>query len=168
MSINMITLRHGVAYFTTGAVTKSVALSPGEGNFSISEVQGGNSEAIPVQNRGVHYSLVKGAEVPVEFSITIMHDGALTSAGTSKPWDAIFGTGNYSGETTDDPGGVVWTGLVTLVSTTTTPAASVHTHTFVNARLKGSYSEAIGGNTITLSGTAYGNGTGDAYSFTST
>ena len=158
------TLKHGVATFTTGAATKSVNLAPGPGNFSISEVQAGNVDYTDVYNRGTFLERVEGSEVPVEFSITIMHDGALTAAGSTKVWDAILGTGNYSGETTDDPGAIVWSGIVKLTSTR---LSAVDTHTFVNARLKGGYSENAAGNEITISGSAVGNGSGDAYSVTS-
>ena len=162
--MSIYTLKHGVATFTTGAVTKAVALSPGAGNFSISEVQAGNVSALPVMNRGTFQELVEGPEVPVEFTISLYHDGVLTAAGSPTVWDAILGTGNYAGETSDDPGTIVWTGIVTLVSTRD---GAVQTHTLLNVRLRGGYTEGEGGNEITVSGTAYGNGSGDAYAATS-
>lgn len=158
------TLKHGVVTFATAAGTKSVALAPGPGNFTISEVKAGNCAAIPIQNRGVHHEWGIGPEEPVEFSITILHDTTLTNASAVRVWDAILGTGYYSGETTADAGAVVWTGNITLV---VTRAGSVDTHTFRNVHLKAGYSENEAGNEITISGTAVGNGTGNAYSVTS-
>ena len=153
------TLKHGVATFSDAAAAKSVALSPGEGNFSISEMQAGNVESIPVMNRGTFLELVEGAEVPVEFSITILHNTALTTAGTSRVLDAVRGTGNYSGVTSADPGAIVWTGNITVVYTR---SGSTDTFTLTNCRLKAGYTEAAEGNAITISGTAYGTGSGNA------
>jgi hypothetical protein len=72
--------------------------------------------------------------------------------------DAILGTGHYSGETTADPGGVVWTGDVVVV---VNRSGSVDTFTLNNCRLVVDYAEAQEANTLTINGTAYGKGSSE-------
>lgn len=153
------TLKHGVVTFTTGASTKSLALSPGEGNFTISKIQAGNKGAINIFNRGTFLERVDGPEEPVSGTITILTDGVHTAAGSARPLDMVMGTGYYSGETTDDPGGIVWSGIITVVHTR---AAAVQTFTLTNVRLTADFAEGAEGNTLTLNYEACGNGTGDA------
>ncbi len=158
------TLKHGVVTFTTGASTKSLALSPGEGNFTLSAVQAGNKAAINVFNRGTFYERVDGAEEPITGTITVLMDGAHTAAGSARLMDAVRGTGYYAGETTDDPGGIVWSGLVTIVHTR---VAAVQTITLANVRLRADFAEGAEGNTFTISFEACGNGSGDALAMSS-
>lgn len=158
------TLKHGVVNFMTGATTKSLALSPGEGNFTMSPIQAGNKASINVFNRGTFLERVDGAEEPVTGTITILMDGAHTAAGSARPLDAIRGTGYYAGETTDDPGGIVWSGRMTIAYTR---AGAVQTFTLENTRLIGEFAEAAEGNTFTISYEACGNGSADALSMSS-
>ena len=160
------TLKHGVATFANNANTRSIAMSPGPGNFSISEVEAGNVSAVAVINRGNFHELVEGAERSEEFSITLKHDGALRNAGAATVWNAILGLDQFASDASADPGTLVWTGNVTLVSTR---SGAVDTHTMKNCRMRAGYSEAEDGNEITVSGTAYGSGAGakDAYTVTS-
>lgn len=158
------TLKHGVVSFTTGAGTKSFTMSPGEGNFTLSKIQAGNKASINIFNRGTFLERVDGPEEPVTGSITILMDGAHTAAGSARPLDAIRGTGLYSGETTDDPGGIVWAGLMTV---THTRVAAVQTFTLSNVRLMADFAEGAEGNTFTISFEACGNGSGDALAVSS-
>ena len=144
--------------FRTDAATKSVDLGPGEGNFSISALEGGMVEAIPVMDRGTFDELVEGDDKAITWSITVHHDATLTNGAATRVMDAILGTGYYSGETTADPGGVVWTGDVVV---TVTRSGSVDTFALNNCRLLVDYAEAQDANTLTINGTAYGKGSSE-------
>ena len=160
----IMTLRHGVATFKDSTGANTVALSPGPGNFTIDGLQEALREAIPIMNRGTFLEMVVGDEQPITGTITVLHDVPASSAVTRKILNGVLKTGAWASDTTDDPGGVVWTGIITLVGTR---AGATETHTLTNVRLTAAYAEAGDGNTITLSYTAYGTGSGDAYAFAS-
>ena len=139
----------------TDAGTKSVTMGPGEGNLSISGLEAGMVTAIPVMNRGTFYQHVEGPDKEIPFSITILHDTTLTNASAVRVADAVLGTGFYTGETTADPGGTVWT--MDFVATVTR-AGEVDAYALNNCRVTFDYGEAEAGNTLTINGIARGKG----------
>jgi hypothetical protein len=128
---------------------------PGAMDLSIDGLQAGQVEALPVMSNGTFLELVEGDDVPVTFSITMLHDGKLIDASTGKPLNMALKLGTYASGTTKDPGGLVWTVDVVV---TLTRSAVTSTITLRNCRLTATYATAKEGNTIALSGTAYGTG----------
>lgn len=153
------TYRHGVLTFSDGAATVSTELSPGVGDFSISGLEEGNVEAVPVYGRGVFLGVVKGNEKAYSGSITVFHDDK--STGTNKILDAVMKLNSYSGKTTKDPEGVLWTGDLVWVGTD--DGGIVDTYTLTNCRLVVDYSEGQPTNTYTVNFTAYGTGSANAF-----
>lgn len=151
-------IRHyklGAASFQDAAGTLSVTFGPGEGNFAIDELEAGDVEATAIYNRGTFLQLVEGQDKAPSWSITVLHNETLTNGASARIFDAVRKTGAFASKTTADPGGLVWTGNVIL---TVTHNGSVDTFTLNNCRLKVAYAEAKEGNTLTLSGIAYGLG----------
>ena len=146
--------------FRTDAGTKSVDLGPGEGNLTISGLEAGDVSAIPVMDRGTFYELVEGPDNAPTFSITVYHDTELTDGSAARVADAVRKTGYYSGETTADPGGQVWTGDVVAVCTHP-GTGDVDTILLSNCRLVMDFAEAEAPNTLTINGTAYGKGSSE-------
>ena len=148
--------KHGSVAIHDQAGTINATLGPGPGNFQISDMEEGAAQSVPVPNRGTLLELAEGDDLGLEgvpFSIEIHHDGVITSGGSSRPVDAILKTGQWSGKTTGDAGGVVWT--TKLVVTFTRNAVTV-TCTLYNCRCKFSYAEDGTANKITISGLAHG------------
>lgn len=151
----VITRKHGVVKLKDATGTPIEAtLGPGVGDFSVSGVEAGNVEMIPVYNRGDYLEGVDGDEKQITGSITLYHDGDLTDATNKTPWDGVNKTGAFSAGVTTDPGGtgaswttdIVWTGTRNSV---------VHTLTFLTCRCVLDYGEAKEGNTITVNFTCY-------------
>jgi len=132
----------------------SATLGPGPGDVKISGMEQGGVEAVAIYNRGTFLELVEGDQKQIAFSITIYHNQDLTAA--SSPVAALLKTNDFSSGVTKDPGGVVWTGNLEVV---VTRSAVTDTFTLINARCMFDYTEGKEGNTISISGTAYGNGT---------
>jgi hypothetical protein len=148
--VAVFTSRHTTVVLKDGTGTPITAtVGPGPGDLTISGFQEGFSEATPILNRGDFQELVLGADTPVEFSITIWHDGDLT--GTSV-LDAIQKSGNFASGVTVDPGGVVWA-LDCLV--TMTRGGVTNTYLLNTCRLKADWKEGLDGNQFTISGTCY-------------
>lgn len=132
----------------------SATLGPGPGDVKISGMEQGGVEAVAIYNRGTFLELVEGDQKQITFSITIYHNQDLTAA--SSPVAALLKTNDFSSGVTKDPGGVVWTGNLEVV---VTRSGVTDTFTLINARCMFDYTEGKEGNTISISGTAYGNGT---------
>lgn len=132
----------------------SATLGPGPGDVKISGMEQGGVEALPIYNRGTFLELVEGDQKQITFAITIYHNQDLTAA--ASPVAALLKTNDFSSGVTKDPGGVVWTGNLEVV---VTRSAVTDTFTLINCRCSFDYSEGKEGNTITINGTGYGNGT---------
>lgn len=128
---------------------------PGNMDLSLEGLQAGQVEGIAVLSNGTFLEMVEGDDVPVTFSITLLHDGKLIDNSTGKPLNMALKLGTYASGTTKDPGGLVWS--VDVVVTMTRSGVS-STITLRNCRLTASFATAKEGNTISLSGTAYGTG----------
>lgn len=131
-----------------------VTLGPGPGDFKASGMEQGDVEALPVYNRGTFLELVEGDQKQYSLSMSIYHNQDLTAAGS--PVAALMKTNDFSAGVTKDPGGVVWTGNIEV---TVTRAGVTDVFTYINCRLSFDYGEAKEANTISISGTGYGNGT---------
>lgn len=153
-------LKHGsITGKDAAGVPVTVALSPGPMDLSIGDHEAGNVEAIPIMNAGTFLELVAGEEKSVEFSATIIQDGKVIDGSTGKPANLVLKQGTFAAGTTRDPGGVVWTGDIVF---TTTRAGVSSTCTLKNCRFKMSYKTEMDGNKLSISGVAYGTGSGDA------
>ena len=149
----VVTRKHGaVAMKDHTGTPLSVPLGPGVGDFSYSGAEEGNSEAIPIYNRGSFQELVDGDDKTITGSITLYHDGDLTDATNKLPIDGVMKTGALSSGVTADGGAVKWT---TDVVHTATRGAVVHTTTLANCRCTYDYSEANDGNKIVINFTCY-------------
>lgn len=132
----------------------SATIGPGPGDVKISGLEQGGVEAVAIYNRGTFLELVEGDQKQITFSITIYHNQDLTATGS--PVAALLKTNDFTSGVTKDPGGAVWTGNLEVV---VTRSAVTDTFTLINTRCSFDYSEGKEGNTITINGTAYGNGT---------
>lgn len=152
MPIN--TRKHGVVklYDNTPTTPLEVEVKPGEGNFTISGIEEGGWNAESVKDRGAHYEWVYTQEAEVTWSITIMHDGDLTDASTTRVMDFAKGTGAFADGVSFDSG-EVWTGKV---EGTWTAHGLVHTLNQTDCRVTAEYAEGETGNTITLNGRGFG------------
>ncbi len=151
----VITRKHGVVKLKDATGTPiEVTLGPGVGDFSISGVEAGNVEMVPVYNRGTYLEGVDGDEKQITGSITLYHDGDLTDASTKQPWDGVTKTGALASGVTTDPGGTGASWTTDIVATWTRNAV-VHTITLLTCRCVLDYGEAKEGNTITINFTCY-------------
>jgi hypothetical protein len=148
------TLKHGVVTLAASGGSITCVLGPGEGNFNIPDLEAGMVEAVPFYSRGTFQELMEGQQKAIEFSIEVAQEGKLTDNATNKPVDAILKQGTFSGATTVDPGGVVWTVNGTFVITRSGVTSTV---TINNARCKVGVGEGMP-NKLSISGTAYGTG----------
>jgi len=140
--------RHGAVTFSDATGTPiTVALTPGEGNFTLSGVEQGGLATDVVRNRGDVYERVTTEEKIYSGSITLSMDGDLTDAITGRPLDAIMKTGTFSSGTTDEPGGQTWTGQIAAVWTRN---SIVNTITVPECRLSVDIGEGFPGNTLTI------------------
>jgi hypothetical protein len=138
----------------------TATFGPGPGDVKVSGLEHNGVEALPVLNRGTFYELVEGDQKQLSFSISVYHAQDLTAA--ASPTAAILKTNDFSAGVTKDPGGIVWTGNVIV---TATRSGVTNALTLINCRCMFDYTEGKEGNTISISGTAYGNGT-DVFTLT--
>lgn len=149
-TVGTFTSRHVSAQFKDGTGTPITATAgPGPGDIKIGGLEEGDVAATKILNRGDFQELVLGEDKEVPFSITIHHVGDLTGESVL---DAIRKTGNFSSGVTVDPGGVVWALDIVV---TMTRGAVTNTFTLNTCRLMTDWSEAITGNTFSVSGTCY-------------
>lgn len=136
-------------------ITKT--LGPGAGNLTIGAIQAGLVEATPVYNRGTFLELVEGQQQAVEVGLELFQDGkvSLAAGAANSPSDLVLKKGDLAAGTTVDPGGQVWTVDIVLVMTR---AGVTSTCTIKNCRCSMAWSEALEGNKLAISGTAYGTG----------
>lgn len=164
------TSKHASVVFKDGAGSPlTYTVTPTPMDLKYDEIEGDLDEAIKVMNNGVFYELVDGAQKEIPWSLTIYHDGKLIDASNGKPLNTVLKQGTFAAATTGDPGAVVWT-LAEVVCTLTRGAA-VDTVTLRNSRVKAGFELSPDGNKITISGIAYGKGSGagnEAISITST
>lgn len=128
----------------------TATLGPGPGDLSFSGLEQGDVGAIRVMNRGAHLELVEGPTKELTGSVTVYHNGDLTSTGSVLA--AIRKTDDYASGVAVDPGLVSWT--LDLVVTMTRGAVT-NTFTFNTCRLAADYKEAEGGNTMTINFTCF-------------
>lgn len=129
----------------------TVTVGPGPGDLKMSDFEHGNTESVPIYDRGTFMEQVKGDDKQPSFSATVYHAGDLTLA--SAVHAALNKTNDFASGVTVDPGGDVW--ALTLVVTITRGAVT-NTYTLTNCRLAWDYSEAKDANTIAIKGTCYG------------
>jgi len=127
-----------------------------EGDVSISGMEAGFTEAVPVLDRGTYVGAVEGDDTFPTLTVTIKHDGRLTDAVTQKIGDMLLGQGAVSGDTTTDPEGRVW--MLKVIVTLTYPGGGVDTFTANNARFASDYAASNDGNTLSLTFTCYRDG----------
>lgn len=152
----IVTLKHATITGKDATGTPiTVTLAPGPADFSMDDLEAGLCEAIAVQSAGEFLEMVEGAKKAIGWSLTLLHDGKLTDASNGKPYDLAMKQGTFASGTTRDPGGVVWTVDVVLVLTREGVSSTV---TLTNNRLRIGMGLALEGNTLTLTGTAYGTG----------
>lgn len=155
------THKHITVTFADGTGTPITAtFGPGPGDVKVSGIEQGGVEAVAVMNRGTFLELVEGDQKQMAFSISVYHAQDLTAA--ASPTAAILKTNDFASGVTKDPGGVVWTGNVIVTATRSTVTNVL---TLINCRCMFDYTEGKEGNTISISGTAYGNGT-DVFTLT--
>lgn len=163
LGTGVFTLKHGRAYIKTGlGETSVVELGPGKGDLTISGIEaaalGGSvqTEAVVVEDRGNFLELVEGKQTYPTVSLNIVHRGVLTDATNRIAIDTLLNRGKVLAavDTTVDPGGIVWTSDWYWIGT----RAGVSARWDIgNVRGKlDSYTETAEGNTMAISGTAYG------------
>jgi hypothetical protein len=142
------TLKHGKVYIELASGASSVLeLRPGAGNLSISGLRANQTEEIPV------LELVEGAQTFPTWTLTLIHDGSLTSTTNRTAFDSMLKTGAAASESSMDAGGQVHTGKIYWIGSRSGAASRIDlpNNTFVV-----DYGEAAEGNTISASGTSYG------------
>lgn len=151
------TLKHGKVYFEDGSgAATAFELRPGAGNLSISGLTANQTEEVPVMDRGEFLELVEGAQTFPTWTLTLMHDGSLTSTTNRTVMDAALKSGMFASGTPTDPGGAVWTGKVYWIGSRAGAASRID---LPNNRVSVDYAEAAEGNSISLSGTCYARAT---------
>lgn len=155
-SSQLFNLRHGLVTWV-GADGVPIELAPGDGDASIGEVSANAREATPVRNRGDVIGMVEGNSQEVSFSITIRHAGPFTDPVARTAVDALLRTGAYSSADTRDPAGIAYTGRIRLDLVRQDRTCRVELH---NVRAAIAYAETAEGNTISITGTAYGSSSG--------
>ena len=151
----VFTHKHIAVTFADGTGTPITAtFGPGPGDVKVSGIEQNGVEALPVLNRGTFLELVEGDQKQLSFSISVYHAQDLTAA--ASPTAAILKTNDFASGVTKDPGGIVWTGDVIV---TATRSGVTNVLTLYNCRCMFDYTEGKEGNTISISGTCYGNGT---------
>lgn len=164
------TSKHASVVFKDGAGSPlTYTASPTPMDLKIDGLEGDLDEAIKVMNNGVFLELVDGPQKEFPWSLTIYHDGKLIDGSNGKPLNAVLKQGAWAAATTGDPGAVVWT-LAEVVCTLTRGSA-VDTVTIRNSRIVAGFELSPDGNKITISGIAYGKGSGagnEAISISST
>lgn len=148
-----INLRHGLVTWVLPSGDE-VALEPTDGDLTISEISADAREEVPVMNRGDVIALVEGNSEQATFSLTLRHAGVWTDGVFVTAKDAILRTGSLASTDTVDPGGVVYTG--TIRATYIRPGLAPQRATLNNVRAKIGYGDASEGNTLSITGTAYG------------
>lgn len=133
-----------------------IELGPGNGDESIGEISPGGRSASPVRNRGAFIGLVDGDSQEVSFSITLHATGPLSSTSTGRPLNAILKTGYYEAKETVDPAGTVHTNNIECYGQRRTGES--FGITLYNVRMSLAYASAAEGNTLSITGTAYGDG----------
>jgi hypothetical protein len=136
----------------TGSATQ-YTLDTYPGDVSMTGMEAGQTEALPILDRGTFAELVAGDDTFPSFTVTVHHDGDLTDAAAQKLGDMLLGQGKVSADTTTDPGGQAW--CLKLVVTVTHPAGGVDTYTVGNARPRYDYTAAADGNTLSLTFDCY-------------
>jgi hypothetical protein len=150
----IVNRKHGrVEFFDQGNSIGAVTFGPGEGNFTLNDMQGGQTEAVAIMDRGSCLELVEGNQTFPTVAITLHVQAGATSTTARTVLDAILKTGTYANATTADPGGVVWTGNLRFV---TDRAGVIDTYTCNNVRIIASLAEGENMNTYSISGTVYG------------
>jgi hypothetical protein len=148
------TLKHGKVYIELASGASSVLeLRPGAGNLSISGLRANQTEEIPVMDRNEFLELVEGAQTFPTWTLTLIHDGSLTSTTNRTAFDSMLKTGAAASESSMDAGGQVHTGKIYWIGSRSGAASRIDlpNNTFVV-----DYGEAAEGNTISASGTSYG------------
>lgn len=139
--------RHGVLRLKDRS-GNTVEVKPGAGNFSISALEAGDREQEAVYNRGTFLERVPKRDKLYTFSITIMHDGALTAVDRTAVLDAVRGTGGWTG-TTIDPSDTEHALDFNLVMTR---AGVVCTIAGANCHLTADFGEGETANQLTING----------------
>ena len=148
------TLKHGKVYLeaASGAVS-AIELRPGAGNLSISGLRPNQTEAVPVMDRGELLELVQGSQTFPTWTLTLMHDGSLTSMSNRTVLDGLLQSGLYASEASMDAGGQVYTAKIWWEGSRAGAASRIE---LPNNDFTVDYGEAAEGNTISVSGTSYG------------
>lgn len=144
--------RHVYITLRTGSGS-SLTLAPVSGDPSWGDVlMNGQQEPQPVMSRGVCIEHIEGDETGVNWSQEI-YDGDLLDGTTDDLVNMIQHTGSYAGDTTADPGGIVW--MLAMDVTIQDPGRGPRTWTAARTTCKASLS---GGspNKWSISGTAWG------------
>lgn len=87
-----------------------VDVGPWEGDVSISGIVEGYKDVVDMMDRGAYSGAVYGDDTFPEISVTIRHQGRLTSAAKATISDTILRAGKVlaDGDVTTDPEGQVW------------------------------------------------------------
>lgn len=138
------------------ADTTKIELGPGNGDESVGEISPGGRSASPVRNRGAFLGLVDGDSQEVSFSVTLHATGPLSSSTTGRPLNAILKTGFYEAKETVDPAGTVHTNNIEIYGQRRTGES--FGVSLYNVRMSLAYASSAEGNTLSITGTAYGDG----------
>ena len=138
--------RFGTVTFRAGATT--LVVGPGEGNFTISEMNASNKDVVQKHDRGAHDGWVETIDKTQDWSITIeMENQTQTSAVAGRIQDWLRKTNYYSGLTSVSSDTwafeVVW--AMNDGTTTSTCTLPENVAAYVLA-------EVVEGNTIAISG----------------
>lgn len=133
-----------------------IELGPGTGDESIGEISAGGRAAVKILNRGAFIGMVETEDQEVSFSITLHLVGPITSDSTGRPLDALLKTNFYEGKQTVDPAGVVHTGNIEVLGTRST--GDSYQVSLYNVRFNVASASSPEGNSLTVSGIAYGDG----------
>jgi hypothetical protein len=99
----------------------TITVGPGEGDFTISEVNQSNTEITRVLNRGVFDGFVKGDDLEQSWSITVqIKTENLTDATHARIWDFVNKSGSFASANAVSPDAWSWKAIVTMDDGTTT------------------------------------------------
>lgn len=151
--ISYWTRRHMSVELQDSTGAHAITVPSGEGDVSISNLNAGGVEAVPVYNRGCFEGMVTGDDSTHDFSVTCRIARTALTVGTQQSiMDALLYLGDWSDATTPDQLGDINSHRVVIRLSNTGSTSSIIL--LENARLTGTFTD---GEIVTLaiSGTCY-------------
>jgi hypothetical protein len=141
-----------ITFETGSALTHTMSLEAGQA--SSGEEQAANRDVVPLKVRGRFKGLLPGEDIEYDFSVeSFIAAASLTDASTTRLRDILMKQGLYASDTTVDAYAYEWALKVTI--TFNDGAGNTGGLVIPVWRPKVGVGEDIGGNKLTISGTAY-------------